>query len=173
MKSWAVINRVMEQQHFILGPEVEALEDEVARWLGAKAAVGCASGSDALLLGLMGLGVQAGDEVVTTPFTFVATAGSIARLDARPVFVDIDPETYNIDVGQIEDAISPRTRAIMPVHLFGLAADMGAILDIASRRGLNVIEDADRAGDRGPLQKTLRRACAAGAPASARRAEYR
>jgi dTDP-4-amino-4,6-dideoxygalactose transaminase len=139
------VTSVLESQHFILGPEVEELEREVAEYVGAKFAIGCASGSDALLLAQMALDVEPGDEIITTPFTFGATAGSIARLKARPVFVDIHPETFNIDERQLEAAITPRTRAIMPVHLFGLPANMDAVLEIAARHRLAVIEDAAQA----------------------------
>ncbi len=141
----AAVVRVLDSQYFVLGPEVKALETEIAEYLGAKHAIGCASGSDALLLALMALGIGAGDEVITTPFTFVATAGSIARLGARPVFVDIDPVTYNIDPAKLEAAITPRTKAIIPVHLFGLAAELDAISAIANKWGLPVIEDAAQA----------------------------
>lgn len=139
------VTRVMESQHFILGSEVKLFEDEMASMLGARHAVACASGSDALLLALMACGIQAGDEVITTPFTFVATAGSIARAGARPVFVDIDAETFNINPHEIETAITPRTRAILPVHLFGLPADLDRILEIAKIHGLAVVEDAAQA----------------------------
>lgn len=138
----AAVSRVLESQHFILGPEVEALEREIAAYVGTQCAIGCASGSDALLLAMMALGINGGDEVITTPFTFGATAGSIARLKARPVFVDIDSDTFNLDASQLEAAITPRTRAIMPVHLFGLPADMDRVLEIARKHGLAVIEDA-------------------------------
>jgi dTDP-4-amino-4,6-dideoxygalactose transaminase len=141
----AAVSCVMQKQQFILGPEVEAFEAEMAQWLGTTAAVSCASGSDALLLALLAMNVQPGDEVITPPFTFVATAGSVARLGARPVFVDIDPKTFNIDVHEIERAITPRTRAIMPVHLFGLSADLDPIREIAHRDNLSVIEDAAQA----------------------------
>jgi dTDP-4-amino-4,6-dideoxygalactose transaminase len=136
------IARVLESQQFVMGPEVSALEKEIKRYVGCEYVFGCASGSDALLLSLMALGVGSGDEVITTPFTFVATAGSIARLSARPVFVDIDPETYNLDPRHLENAITPRTKAIIPVHLFGLPADMEAILDVSRQHDLAVIEDA-------------------------------
>jgi dTDP-4-amino-4,6-dideoxygalactose transaminase len=139
------VTRVLDSQHFILGPEVQALEAEIAEYVGSRFAVGCASGSDALLLALMALEIGPEDEVITTPFTFGATAGSIARLGARPVFVDVDPVSLNIDEKQIEAAITPRTRAIMPVHLFGLPAQMDAILGLAKDRGLAVIEDAAQA----------------------------
>lgn len=138
----AAVARVFESQHFIYGPEVVAFEQEIAAVAGTKFAIGCASGSDALLLALMALEIGPGDEVITPPFTFVATAGSIARLGARPVFVDIEPGTFNLDPEKIERAITPRTRAIMPVDLFGLIADMDSILKIASRHGVAVIEDA-------------------------------
>ena len=137
--------RVLDSQHFILGPEVQALETEIAEYVGAKFAIGCASGSDALLLALMALEIGPKDEVITTPFTFGATAGSIARLGARPVFVDIDPVTFNIDENQVEAAITSRTRAIMPVHLFGLPAQMDAILGLARNGDIPVIEDAAQA----------------------------
>jgi len=141
----AAVNQVLENQVFILGPEVDALERELKDYLQCRFALGCASGSDAILLALMALDLRPGDEVITTPFTFVATAGSIARLGARPIFVDIDPKTYNIDAHKIEAAISSRTRAIMPVHLFGLAADMDRIAKIAATHNLPVIEDAAQA----------------------------
>jgi dTDP-4-amino-4,6-dideoxygalactose transaminase len=141
----SAVIEVIESQHFILGPEVDALESEVACLIGSRFAVGCASGSDALLLALLAAEIERGQEVITTPFTFVATAGSIARLGARPVFVDIDPETFNLDAHQIEKAITYRTRAIMPVHLFGLPADMDPILEIARKRKLIVIEDVAQA----------------------------
>jgi dTDP-4-amino-4,6-dideoxygalactose transaminase len=136
------VTGVLERQQFILGREVEALENEIADLVSCRFAIGCASGSDALLLSLMALGIGNGDEVVTTPFTFVATAGSIARLQARPVFVDIDATTYNMDASQLKNAITPRTRAIIPVHLFGLPAEMDSILEIARVHELDVIEDA-------------------------------
>ena len=138
----AAVARVMEEQQFILGPEVSALEQELAQELGARFVVSCASGSDALLLALMALGVGPGDEVITPAFTFVATAGSIARLGAKPVFVDVSAETFNLDAERLAGLITDRTRAIMPVYLFGLCADMGPILEIAGRRGIPVIEDA-------------------------------
>ena len=139
------VNRVLESQQFILGPTVEAFEAEIAQYVGAKFAVGCGSGSDALLLALKALGVGPDDEVITTPFTFGATADSIARLGARPVFVDIHPKTFNLDERQLEAALTHRTLAIMPVHLFGLPSNMNVILEIAGRRNIPVIEDAAQA----------------------------
>ena len=141
----AAVDRVLDSQQFILGPEVRALEEEIARYTTARHAVGCASGSDAVLLALMALDVRAGDEVITSPFTFFATGSAISRVGARPVFVDIEPRTYNLDVNKIEAAITPRTRALMPVHLYGQCAEMGAIMEIAGRHSLPVIEDAAQA----------------------------
>lgn len=141
----ASLERVLDSQHFVLGPEVKALEEEVARYSGVKHAIGCSSGSDALLLALMALDVKAGDEVITAAFTFFATGGAIARLGARPVFVDIDPKTYTIDPKQVEAAITPRTKAIIPVHMYGLCADMDPLLEISERRGIPIIEDAAQA----------------------------
>ncbi|MGH9863886.1 MAG: DegT/DnrJ/EryC1/StrS family aminotransferase, partial [Candidatus Acidiferrales bacterium] len=138
----SAVTVVLESQHFILGPEVEAFEREMSAHVGAQFAIGFASGSDALLLALLAHEIKPEDEVITTPFTFVATAGAIARIGAKPVFVDIEPATFNVDPAQIENAITPRTRAILPVHLFGLAADMDAILKVAAKRELPVIEDA-------------------------------
>jgi dTDP-4-amino-4,6-dideoxygalactose transaminase len=139
------VHRVLESQHFILGPEVDAFEREVAEYVGVEFAIGCGSGSDALLLAQMAIGIGPEDEVITTPFTFGATVGSIARLKARPVFVDINPTTFNLDERQIEAAITTRSRAIMPVHLFGLPANMDAVLEIARNHHLDVIEDAAQA----------------------------
>src|SRR5208337_3300721 len=134
-----VVHQILESQLFVLGPEVAKLEADVAEYCGASSGIGCASGSDALLLPLLALEIGPGDEVVTTPYTFFATAGSIWRTGAKPVFVDIEPDTYNMDPGRLEAAISPRTRAIIPVHLYGQTADMGPIRDIAKRHGLAVI----------------------------------
>ena len=139
------VTQVFESQYFILGPEVKLLEDEVAAKLGAKFAVGCASGTDALILSLLAAGIGKGDEVITTPFSFIATAGSIAYVGAKPVFVDIEPVTYNINPALLQAAITPKTRAIMPVHLFGLPADMDPILAIARAHNLAIIEDAAQA----------------------------
>ena len=141
----AAVTRVMESQHFILGSEVVEFEKEIAARLGAKHAIACASGSDALLLALMASGIGAGDEVITTPFTFIATGGAIARAGAKPVFVDIEAATFNIDVAKIEAAITDRTRAIMPVHLFGRATDTDPVLDLAEGRDIAIVEDAAQA----------------------------
>ncbi|MEP6922649.1 MAG: DegT/DnrJ/EryC1/StrS family aminotransferase [bacterium] len=139
------VTRVMDSQRFVLGSEGDALEQELAQYSQTKLAIGCASGTDALLLALMALDVKAGDEVITTPFTFFATASTIARVGATPVFVDIEPHTYNIDVAAVENAITPRTRAIMPVHLYGQCAEMTPLLEISKRRNIPVIEDAAQA----------------------------
>jgi dTDP-4-amino-4,6-dideoxygalactose transaminase len=141
----AAIETVMDSQQFVLGPEVQAFEEEIARYTKTRHAIGCASGSDALLLALLALGITAGDEVITSPFTFFATAGAIVLLGARPVFVDIDPHTYNIDPARVEEAITLRTRAIMPVHLYGQCADMNPLLEISERHRLPLIEDAAQA----------------------------
>jgi dTDP-4-amino-4,6-dideoxygalactose transaminase len=141
----AALARVLNTNGFILGSEVAALECELAGYCGTKYAVGCASGSDAILLALMAYDIGPGDEVITTPYSFFATVSSITRLGATPVFVDIDPETYNIDPAQVEAKITDRTKAIEPVHLYGHCADMAAIKAIASPLGIPVIEDAAQA----------------------------
>lgn len=141
----SAIESVCDEQGFILGPRVAELEQSLAKYIGTRYAIGVASGSDALLLSLMAIGVGRGDEVITVPFTFFATAGAIARLGARPIFVDIHDDTFNMDPDQIEKKITPRTKAILPVHLFGQCADMEAIGEIAKRRALRVIEDACQA----------------------------
>jgi len=139
------IRQVLKETRFILGPNVAKLEEEVAAYLGPSSAVGVASGTDALLLALRACGVGEGDEVITTPFTFIATAEVIALLGAVPVFADIAPDTFNIDPDGIEEKVTARTKAIIPVHLFGLPADMDGILDIAGRHGLAVVEDCAQA----------------------------
>ena len=141
----AAIDRVSESQHFILGPEVEGLEREVADYSQCEFGIGVSSGSDALLVTLMAIDLKPGDEVITTPYTFFATAGAVSRLGGKPVFVDIDPLTFNIDPAAIEAAITERTRAIIPVHLYGQMTGMKAIMEIAERHNLYVIEDAAQA----------------------------
>ena len=135
------VERVMASQHFVLGREGAALEEEIARLCGVAHGVGLASGTDALILALRACGVQAGDEVLLPPFTFVATGSAVSALGAKPVFADIRPDTYNIDPAELERRVTPRTRAIVAVHLYGLAADMDPILAFAKSRKLPVIED--------------------------------
>lgn len=141
----AAVTRVFDSQQFVMGAEVAEFEREVGAYCKAKHAIGCASGSDALLLALMALGVGEGDEVITTSFTFFATASAVTRLGARPVFVDIAYDDFNLNVELIERAITPRTKAIMPVHLFGQCARMDAIADIAAKHNLPIVEDAAQA----------------------------
>lgn len=137
--------RVLDSQSYILGPEAAKLEEELAAYTNTSHAIACASGSDALLLALMALDVRAGDEVITTPYTFFATASAITRLGARPVFVDIEPHTFNIDADMIQYAVTPRTKAIMPVHLYGQCAEMDELLLAASHYKLPLVEDAAQA----------------------------
>lgn len=141
----AVVHDVLRDQHFIMGPQVPAFEREMEREVKARFAIGCASGSDAILLALMAYDLGPGDEVITTPFTFVATAGSIARLRAKPVFVDIDPATFNIDTKKIATAVTSKTRAFMPVHLFGLPSDLDPFMKLGAEKNIPVIEDAAQA----------------------------
>jgi len=141
----SALDEVFQNQQFIMGPKVKVLEETIAQYCQTRYAVGVASGSDALLLSLMALGIGTGDEVLLPPFTFFATAGSVSRLGATPVFVDIDRETYNMDPSSIQEKVTARTKAIIPVHLFGQCADMDPLLKIAKEKKLSVIEDAAQA----------------------------
>ena len=150
----SAIDTVLESQHFVMGPQVKSLEEKAAKYTNCKHAIGCASGSDALLLSLMAMDIKPGDAVITTPYTFFATAGAIARLGATTIFVDIDPRTYNIDPEKIEEAFTHNSqltthhsqiKAIIPVHLYGQAADMDPIMELAKQRNLTVVEDAAQA----------------------------
>ncbi len=137
----AAIQRVMNSGQYILGKEVSEFENEIAAYLGVRHAIGCASGTDALQAAMMALGVQPGDEVITTPFTFVATTETIVLLGAKPVYVDIDPQTFNLDPAGIELAITKKTKAIIPVHLYGQAVDMDPLIAVANKYGIPIIED--------------------------------
>jgi dTDP-4-amino-4,6-dideoxygalactose transaminase len=139
------VERVMDSQRFVLGDEGRRLESSVAQYVQAKHAIACASGSDALLLALMALDVTAGDEVITTPFTFFATAAAITRLGARPVFVDIDPSSYNLDPSQVTHAVTSKTKALLPVHLYGQCAEMDLLLELSEEHGIPIVEDAAQA----------------------------
>jgi dTDP-4-amino-4,6-dideoxygalactose transaminase len=141
----AAVHGVIRSGHFIMGPNVKALEGELAEYLGVRHAVALNSGTDALVIGLRALGIGPGDEVVTTPFTFFATAEAISMVGATPVFVDIEPDTLNLDVAQVEARITPRTRALIPVHLFGHSCDMDALMALAEQHGLKVLEDVAQA----------------------------
>lgn len=144
-KILAAVTRVCDSQRYIMGPEVSTFESEIAAIIGVSHAVTVSSGTDALLLALMALDVKAGDEVITSTYSFFATAGTIARVGARPVLLDIDPATFNLDPVAVNTAITERTKVILPVHLFGLCADMDPILKIAARHGIAVVEDAAQA----------------------------
>lgn len=148
------VREVLASQSFILGPQVARFERAVAELLGIEHAVGVSSGTDALLVSLMAEGIGPGDEVITTPFSFFATAGAILRAGARPVFVDIEPESFNIDAARVAEAISPRTKALVPVHLFGRAAAMDELCRLSAERGLCVIEDAAQALGTGFREET-------------------
>ncbi len=141
----AALGRVLDTNGFILGAEVAALENEIADYCGTKYGVGCASGSDALLLALMALDVKEGDEVITTPYSFFATVSAIIRLGAKPILVDIDPKTYNLDISQIEAKITEKTKAIQPVHLYGQCAEMDELNTICKNYGVSIVEDAAQA----------------------------
>ncbi len=141
----AAVTEVLESTQYVLGPRVREFEKKVAAYCGVSDAVGVASGTDALHLSMAALGVGRGDEVITTPFTFFSTVEAILYAGATPVFVDIEPGTFNIDAGKIEEKITPKTKAILPVHMFGYPADMAAIMDIAQRHNLAVIEDCAQA----------------------------
>jgi dTDP-4-amino-4,6-dideoxygalactose transaminase len=141
----AALGRVLDTNGFILGAEVAALEKELADYCGAKHAIACASGTDALLLALMAYDVGFDDEVITTPYSFFATVSSVTRLGAVPIFVDIDPQTYNLDVSQIEERITDKTKAIQPVHLYGQCADMDALVQIGEKYNIPIVEDAAQA----------------------------